>query len=191
MRDRQIDIYICINVCLWPHLWGLSLGTGSGGKPCCQPSGWPARCGASSAGPHKIHFTKNIKLRARKKKVLLPNILRDFNLFHCVEWHRLPPVLAAGEPGADKKPLLPHKKSKLYNSAWTNVLFTCTLEAGLHIAQARQSCYNSPCLSANYTPAFTEPTPSSIPMIQRVLKFAGLGALVGLILTVKWGLLGK
>lgn len=53
---------------LWPYLWGLSLGTGSGGKPCCQPSGWPARSGASSAGPHKIHFTKNIKLRARKKK---------------------------------------------------------------------------------------------------------------------------
>lgn len=185
---------MCINMCLWPYLWGLSLGTGSGGKPCCQPSGWPARNGASSAGPHKIHFTKNIKLRARKKKVLLPNILRDFNLFHYAEWHWLPPVLAAGEPGADEKPLLHHKKSELHNSALhAEKRKTCCLHAHWKQGYTLHKQGNPAIILRTYlqTTRQPKPTPSSIRMIQRVLKFAGSGALVGLILTVKWVLLGK
>lgn len=39
------------------YLWGLSLGTGSRGRPCCQPSGLLARSGARSTGPYQTDYT--------------------------------------------------------------------------------------------------------------------------------------
>lgn len=82
--DRQVDIYMRINMC----------------GPTCEVFLSELDQGENHAVGHlvgqlgvervqlehtKYISQKNIKLRARKKKVPLPNILRDFNLFHYAE----------------------------------------------------------------------------------------------------------
>lgn len=110
------------------YLWGLSLGTGSGGKPCRQPSGWPARSGASSAGPHQIHFTINIKLGARNKKYYCQTSW-GILIYSTMQSDISRRLLLRQENRVQTEPPLHHKKCELYNSTFhdENSKMCCSL----------------------------------------------------------------
>lgn len=75
----------CTCVFMWFYLWGPSLWTGSMGKPCCQPSGWQAQCGVSSAEPHKTDYTK----KKKKNQALHKNTNRKWTIAKHLEGFQL------------------------------------------------------------------------------------------------------